>query len=98
MGERTTFVIAYIDCVPYGCGALRQVSKDTAEIKRVYARKNEWGAGGAILKALEAKALEFYRKNGYSHCEAFGKYIGKENAYCFKKEITVGQKEKNDSK
>lgn len=106
MEERAVFMIAYVDDVPYGCGALRMLSEDTAEVKRVYARKNQYGVGAAILKALETKAIEFgyhrilletrvqnlhaiefYHKNGYSHCEAFGKYVGKENAYCFEKLI-----------
>lgn len=62
-GERAAFLIAYYDEQPYGCGALRQVSEDTVEVKRVYARKNQQGIGSAILKALEIKAREFgYRK------------------------------------
>lgn len=63
IGERATFLIAYVDGVPYGCGALRQISENTAEVKRVYARKNQCGVGRKVLKALEAKAVEFgYQK------------------------------------
>lgn len=54
--EKSSFLIAYLDGVPYGCGALRRISDDTAEIKRVYARKNQSGIGRAILLRLEEKA------------------------------------------
>lgn len=106
IGERATFLIAYVDGVPYGCGALRQISENTAEVKRVYARKNQCGVGRKVLKALEAKAVEFgyqklvletrvqnlhaiafYQDNGYTRCDAYGKYVGKENAYCCEKVI-----------
>ena len=60
--EKSVFLIAYLDGIPYGCGALRNLSNDTAEIKRVYARKNKTGVGRSILCKLEEKAKEF----GYS--------------------------------
>lgn len=107
MGERSVFMIAYIDDIPYGCGALRPITEDTAEVKRIYARENQHGIGHQILRTLETKAMEFgyhkllletrvqnlhaiefYQRNGYSHCEAFGKYVGKENAYCFEKNFS----------
>lgn len=47
--EKSSFLIAYLDGIPYGCGALRRISDDTAEIKRVYARRNKVGVGRAIL-------------------------------------------------
>ncbi|MGN0977274.1 MAG: hypothetical protein ACI4PH_04390 [Faecousia sp.] len=37
--ENAVFLIAYLDDIPYGCGALRKISEDTAEIKRIYAKK-----------------------------------------------------------
>lgn len=57
--EKSTFLIAYLDGVPYGCGALRRLSDDTAEIKRVYARRNQAGVGRAILNRLEKQAIGF---------------------------------------
>ncbi len=54
--ERSAFVVAYADGVPYGCGALRPFTETAAEVKRVYARPNTQGVGTAIIKALEAKA------------------------------------------
>ncbi|MEE1248941.1 MAG: GNAT family N-acetyltransferase [Lachnospiraceae bacterium] len=102
--EKSTFFIVYVDEKPYGCGALRKISDDVAEIKRVYARKNKLGIGSIVVQSLEnaaasfgykkilmetrvqnQNAIHFYEKNGYTHCENFGKYVGKENAYCFMK-------------
>lgn len=40
---------------PVGCGALRRIDGDTAEIKRMYARPGS-GAGAAVLAFLEAQA------------------------------------------
>ncbi|MBO5451078.1 MAG: GNAT family N-acetyltransferase [Lachnospiraceae bacterium] len=104
--EKSLFLIAYLDGVPYGCGALRKISDNTAEIKRVYARRNNAGVGRAIINQLEEKAIEFgytkilletrkqnehaihfYTLCGYLPCPAYGKYCGKENAYCFEKEL-----------
>lgn len=41
-----------------GCGASIEISQDTAEIKRMYARKKSSGIGKRILSYLEAKAKE----------------------------------------
>ncbi len=40
-----------------GCGAIRSISEEIAEIKRMYSK--EKGVGKAILKYLETKAFEF---------------------------------------
>lgn len=104
--DKSSFLIAYLDGIPYGCGALRRISDDTAEIKRVYARRNKVGVGRAVLYKLEEKAIElgyskllletrkqnehaiqFYDQCGYVHCSAYGNYCGKENAYCFEKQL-----------
>jgi GNAT superfamily N-acetyltransferase len=45
-----------------GCGALRRLDDDTAEIKRVYARQKGAGVGSAVLEYLENQARQF----GYS--------------------------------
>ncbi|MGN0746221.1 MAG: GNAT family N-acetyltransferase [Aristaeellaceae bacterium] len=57
------FLVAYLDGEPWGCGALRRLSADTGEIKRVYARPNRAGVGSGILAALEEKAVALgYRR------------------------------------
>ncbi|MDY4137901.1 MAG: hypothetical protein SOY30_00940 [Eubacteriales bacterium] len=48
--------MAYLDGVPWGCGALRRLSADTGEIKRIDARPNRAGVGSGILAALEERA------------------------------------------
>jgi len=104
--DDSAFLVAYLDGNPTGCGAIRKISDDTAEVKRIYARKNTAGVGREIISALEEKAkklgykkllletrvqnthaIEFYNSVGYTHCEAFGKYVGKPNSYCFTKDI-----------
>lgn len=104
--DKSVFLIAYLDGIPYGCGALRKLSENTAEIKRVYARKNKVGIGRAIVGKLEERAkefgyhkllletrkqnihaIQFYSSCGYINCSAYGPYIGKENAYCFEKDL-----------
>jgi len=58
-GERACFLVAYdADGLAVGCGALRSLSGDVAELKRMYARPGS-GAGRFILEALERQALDF---------------------------------------
>ena len=51
------FILAYLDNMPVGCGAIRKIDEDTAEIKRVYARKDRIGIGKAIVEFLETKSF-----------------------------------------
>lgn len=44
---------------PIGCAALRPMSADVAELKRMYARPGHHGAGRALLAFLEAEASRF---------------------------------------
>ncbi|MBP7348757.1 MAG: GNAT family N-acetyltransferase [Butyrivibrio sp.] len=60
---RSVFLIAYLHGEPYGCGALRELSDDTAEVKRVYARSNSVGIGSRILNALEENAQKMNYQN-----------------------------------
>ena len=59
-------IVAYVDDVPVGCGALKAYEADTAEIKRMYTLESHRGQGIAsiILAALEARAA----KLGYKKC------------------------------
>ncbi|MEO7494484.1 MAG: GNAT family N-acetyltransferase [Massilia sp.] len=57
-GARAAFVLARDDAgAAVGCGALRPLSAQVAELKRMYARPGS-GAGAALLTALEARARE----------------------------------------
>jgi GNAT superfamily N-acetyltransferase len=52
------FMVAYLDGVPVGCGAVRLLDATTAELKRMYvtpATRGE-GDGRAVVAALEAEA------------------------------------------
>lgn len=60
---RSLFAVAYDeDNKPVGCGAIRPINEDIAELKRMYAGTEAQGIGSAILKHLEGKAQEL----GYS--------------------------------
>ncbi len=63
--EAAVFIIARIDGHAVGCGALREVSKETVEIKRMFVRNlhRRKGISKKILKALESTAGEFGYKN-----------------------------------
>ncbi|MFC4158812.1 GNAT family N-acetyltransferase [Chitinimonas lacunae] len=41
-----------------GCGALRPIARDIAELKRMYARQGRNGVGSAMLKHLEEEARQ----------------------------------------
>lgn len=61
-----TVVVAYIDNLPAGCGALKEYNDSTMEIKRMYV-PFEWrgkGVAVAVLKELENWA----KKLGYKKC------------------------------
>jgi ribosomal protein S18 acetylase RimI-like enzyme len=46
-----------------GCGAIRRISGEIAEVKRMYAKRETKGVGTAILNHLERQAFE----SGYRH-------------------------------
>jgi GNAT superfamily N-acetyltransferase len=53
-------ILAYEDSTPVGCGAIKEYSNNTMEVKRMYVPPGKRGDGIAtlILKELEAWALE----------------------------------------
>ena len=57
---RGAYLIAWRDGVPVGCGAVRRIDGDTAEIKRMYVAPGARGAGvgRGIVQALERHARE----------------------------------------
>ena len=54
------FVIAYMDGVPVGCGAIRRLDETTAELKRMYVDPGVRGSGigRALVAALEGEARQ----------------------------------------
>jgi len=53
-------VVAYLNNIPVGCGAIKEYSNDTAEVKRMFVQNEHrgLGIGGNILKELETWAAE----------------------------------------
>jgi GNAT superfamily N-acetyltransferase len=53
-----SFLIAYLDDVPVGCGAVRRLDEATAELKRMYVLPSVRGRGigRALVEALEREA------------------------------------------
>ncbi|MDN4617007.1 GNAT family N-acetyltransferase [Paenibacillus sp. PsM32] len=56
----TTFMVAYIDDTPVGCGAIRPLDTDSVELKRFFVDSTyrRQGIAGNMLQALEQKAIE----------------------------------------
>jgi GNAT superfamily N-acetyltransferase len=56
--RRGTFLVVYRDGTPVGCGALRLLDTDTAELKRMYVSPaaRGRGLGRRLVAALEAEA------------------------------------------
>ena len=52
------FVIAYADDVAVGCGAVRQIDKTTAELKRMYVDPSVRGRGSWARQAIAALERE----------------------------------------
>lgn len=82
MIPRATFVVAWQDDQPVGCGALRPMDEaEIAEVKRMFVRPEARGKGisRAILTALENQAREFgytilRLETGLHQKEAMGLY------------------------
>lgn len=58
-------IVAYEDNMPVGCGAIKEYSEETMEVKRMYVPINKRGKGIAsiVLKALEKWSVELnYKK------------------------------------
>jgi len=55
---RGAFLVVYVDAVPVGCGALRVLDAETAELKRMYVMPTARGRGlgRRLVAALEAEA------------------------------------------
>jgi putative acetyltransferase len=58
-------IVAYENGIPVGCGAIKEYSEETMEVKRMYVPINKRGKGIAsiVLKALEKWSVELnYKK------------------------------------
>lgn len=55
------FLIAEVDGEPVGCGGIRMLSPDRAEVKHLWVRDaaRGHGVGGGLLAELERRAVEF---------------------------------------
>nr|WP_315225063.1 GNAT family N-acetyltransferase [uncultured Flavobacterium sp.] len=74
-------IVVFVDDVPVGCGAIKEFTSDTIEIKRMYVIPGKQGMGIAtsILKELEKWSLElgyssFILQTGVNQPEAIGLY------------------------
>lgn len=54
---RAVFLVAYSGDQPVGCGCLRPLAGNVCELKRMYARIQNRGIGGTLLRALEMHAI-----------------------------------------
>lgn len=55
----SVFILAELDGEPVGCGAVRPISGEICEIKRMYARYAGKGIGAQVLQALEIFAIDY---------------------------------------
>jgi putative acetyltransferase len=81
---RSAFVVARLDGEPVGCGALRPMTAEVAEIKRMYVHESArcLGVGRAIVAELERLAGEFgygtlKLETGIRQPEAIALYTGR---------------------
>ena len=58
------WLVAYHDGEPVGCGALKQLDQDSAELKRLYVVPEARGTG--VARALIARLEQFAREAGYT--------------------------------
>jgi putative acetyltransferase len=58
---RSAFVVAWLDGQPAGCGALRPMDSEAAEVKRMFVRPvaRRQGVGRQVLQELERLAAKF---------------------------------------
>lgn len=75
-------IVAYEDDLPIGCGAIKKLSEDTMEVKRMFTQPAHRGKGIAakVLQALEDWTYELGVKRcvletGIRHYEAIALYI-----------------------
>ncbi|EPH3433039.1 GNAT family N-acetyltransferase [Klebsiella michiganensis] len=91
-----------------GCGAIRPISENIAELKRMFSVNKASGTGTALLRYLEgeakslgyneirletrkvnSRAVAFYVKHNYQRIANYGPYVGKDEAVCFSKHLSL---------
>lgn len=79
---RSLFVIAYDEKdEPVGCGAIRPIDENIAEVKRMFAKVKTKGVGTQILSYLEIQA----KKLGYSSLWLETRVINEDAVVFYKK-------------
>ncbi len=83
LGARDVYLVAYLDQQPVACGALREIDRVTAEVKRMFVRHDHrgHGIGRAVLSHLvaEARRLGYERlrlETGNKQAQAMALYEG----------------------
>jgi len=81
LGERSVYVVAYVNEHPLACGAFRPLGESTAEIRRMYVHRDHRrkGLARAVLEHLEREAVRMaYRRlvleTGYKQVSAMRLY------------------------
>ncbi|WP_083876832.1 GNAT family N-acetyltransferase [Ideonella sp. B508-1] len=81
LGERSVYVVAYVNGCPLACGAFRPFDESTAEIRRMYVHRDHRrkGLARAVLEHLEREAARLaYRRlvleTGYKQVSAMRLY------------------------
>lgn len=59
-------IIAYNNNVPVGCGAIKEYSSDTVEVKRMFVAKNNRGQG--IASQILTELCSWAKELGYKKC------------------------------
>jgi len=59
-------IIAYNNNVPVGCGAIKEYSSDTVEVKRMFVTKNNRGQG--IASQILTGLCSWAKESGYKKC------------------------------
>jgi GNAT superfamily N-acetyltransferase len=79
--------VAYLNDEPVSCGAIKKLTRDSIEVKRMYTKREHRGTGIAskILLELESWALE----QGYKKCVLETGKGSRKQFGCMKKTATL---------
>jgi putative acetyltransferase len=81
LAERAAYLVAYQAGLPVGCGAVRRIDADTAEVRRMYVLRSHrrFGIARAVLVELERAAAALHYgvlrlETGYRQTAAMALY------------------------